>query len=160
MVCILQNSHSTYSTILRDCNVCMYAVAFVVSSMHAASFKPLHPLSCTRTLLYSRSCIDAAAEKHPDDVMRFCWRTHENVSLWGFVLRFCRKCRTHENESQWGFCIKIWSQVPKIQSQVPDRWAGVGRSGGPGWLAGPGWRAWPGWGWGWARGVGDVRVPT
>ena len=64
---------------LHKCNVCIHAVSFVVSSIHAASFKPLHLLSCTRTLLYSRRCIDAAAARrcidaaaaqHPEAVMQ------------------------------------------------------------------------------------------
>ena len=55
---------------LRDCNFRIHAVAFDLSSIHAASFKPLHPLSSTRTSLYSRRCIDATAAQHPEDVVR------------------------------------------------------------------------------------------
>ena len=31
----------------RDCNVCIHAVAYDLSNIHATSFKPLHPLRCT-----------------------------------------------------------------------------------------------------------------
>ena len=55
---------------LRDINVRIHAVAFDLSRIRAASFKPLHSLSRTRTSLYSRRCIDAAAAQHPEDVMR------------------------------------------------------------------------------------------
>ena len=37
-----------------NCNVCIHAVEFDLSSIHATSFKPLHPLSSTSTSSYSR----------------------------------------------------------------------------------------------------------
>ena len=45
----------------RNCNVRIHAVAFDLSSIHEASFKPLPPLSRTSTSSYSRRCTDAAA---------------------------------------------------------------------------------------------------
>ena len=40
---------------------CIHAVAFNLHSMHTASFKPLHPLSCIHTSLHSRLSTHAAA---------------------------------------------------------------------------------------------------
>ena len=45
----------------RDCNVRIHAVAFDLRGIHAASFKPLHPLSRTSTSSYLRHCNPAAA---------------------------------------------------------------------------------------------------
>ena len=71
---MLYSHHRNCATLtqpsLLNCNVRIQAVAFDVSSIHAASFKPLHPLNCTSVSLYSRRCIDAAAAQHPEEVMQ------------------------------------------------------------------------------------------
>ena len=53
-----------------DCNVCIHSVAFDLSSIHATSFKPLHPLSRIRTSSYSRRHGAALMPQHPEDVIR------------------------------------------------------------------------------------------
>ena len=47
----------------RICRI-FHADAWDLSSIHAASLKPLHPLTCTCTSSYARRCTDAAAHLH------------------------------------------------------------------------------------------------
>ena len=74
---------------LLDCNVRMYAVAFVVGSIHAASFKPQHPHTVAPALRYTHaSALMPQRRSTRKTLCERSWRTHENESRWGFVLRF------------------------------------------------------------------------
>ena len=54
---------SIHSTTSADCTVCSHAVAFTLRSIHAASFKPLHRLSCTHTRLKKSGIFHGTKEK-------------------------------------------------------------------------------------------------
>ena len=79
----------------RDCNVRIHAVAFDLSSIHAASFKPLNPLSRASTSSYSRRCTNAAAPGR-------CYATRKTLCE--------RSRRTHEMESRCrDFCNIVYT---------------------------------------------------
>ena len=150
----------------RDSNVRILAVICDLSSIHAASFKPMHPLtgtqshphfviltplhwcSSTRKTLCERRNICVEAEG--------CSSTTclHNVLCGGALRARSLQC------SKWVFSLvlghRIFASLPhrgknpvcpakktvlslkKIRSQLQDRWAGSGWRAGPGWGTGPG----------------------